>query len=122
MDPGTAGVIRSLMRETVHRGTSRGTFRGFFKRDYALLDVGGKTGSLSGTDPKGKYDWFVGYADGGTKRIAFASLTIHEKLWRVKSSYLARKAIESYFKGLSPQGSVVAGVKRVRTRHLKELR
>jgi beta-lactamase class D len=60
--------------------------------------VGGKTGSLTGLDPEGKYDWFVGFASHGDQRIAVAALTIHRKLWRVKSSYLARKAIENYFK------------------------
>lgn len=97
VDAATAGEIRSLMNETVTHGTSRKSFRGFFKGDLKQLDVGGKTGSLTGTDPRGKYDWFVGFADAGTHRIAVAALTIHQKLWRVKSSYLARKAFESYF-------------------------
>lgn len=98
MDPTTASEIRSLMKETVLHGTSRGSFRGFFRKDFMDFDVGGKTGSLTGFDPKGKYDWFVGYAHSGGRKIAVAALTIHEKQWRVKSSYLARRAIESYFK------------------------
>jgi len=98
MDWQTAAQMRRLMQETVHKGTSRGAFRGFFKRGFAEMDVGGKTGSLTGTDPQGKYDWFVGYADSGSTRIAVAALTIHEKKWRVRSSYLARRAIEAYFK------------------------
>lgn len=97
MDPSTASEIRSLMKETVLRGTSRGSFRGFFKKAFSFLDVGGKTGSLTGFDPPGKYDWFVGYADSGSHRIAVAAMTVNEKKWRVKSSYLARRAIESYF-------------------------
>ena len=95
--PSTAIVIRALMKETVLHGTSRGSFRGFFRKNFTLMEVGGKTGSLTGKDPPGKYDWFVGYADSGPQRIAVAALTIHEKQWRVKSSYLARRAIESYF-------------------------
>lgn len=94
----TAEEIRELMKETVARGTSHKSFRGFFMRDFAHLEVGGKTGSLTGDDPVGKYDWFVGFAKDGQRRIAFSSLTIHEKFWRVKSSYLVRKAIETYFK------------------------
>ncbi|MBI2711668.1 MAG: penicillin-binding protein [Bdellovibrio sp.] len=97
MDSDTASQIRRLMQETVHRGTSRSSFRGFFKKDFTFLDVGGKTGSLTGFDPHGKYEWFVGYADSGTHRLAVAALTIHAKQWRVRSSYLARKAIERYF-------------------------
>ena len=103
MDPATAQEIRALMRETVTHGTSRGSFRGFFRRQFSSLDVGGKTGSLTGYDPKGKYDWFVGYARYNEHRIAVAALTIHEKQWRVKSSYLARKAIENYFKDIFEQ-------------------
>jgi cell division protein FtsI/penicillin-binding protein 2 len=99
VDSGTAAEIRALMRETVTRGTSRGSFKGFFRRELQSINVGGKTGSLTGHDPKGKYDWFVGYAENGPHKIAMAALTVHEKLWRVKSSYLARRAIENYFKG-----------------------
>lgn len=109
IDPRTASEIRSLMKETVLRGTSRSSFRGFFKdKGHALVDVGGKTGSLTGYDPKGKYDWFVGYADSGLQKIAVAALTIHQKQWRVKSSYLARRAIESHFKTLVVHRKTVA--------------
>lgn len=97
VDAGTAAELRSMMRDTILRGTSQSSFRRFFRREFAFVDVGGKTGSLSGTNPKGKYDWFVGYAEGGAHRIAICALTIHEKFWRVKSSYLARRAIEAYF-------------------------
>ena len=61
------------------------------------LEVGGKTGSLTGNHPKGKYDWFVGYAKRGDRSLGLAVLTIHEEKWTVKSSYLASKAIEQYF-------------------------
>lgn len=97
VDPGTAAELRSMMRDTILRGTSQGSFKRFFRKEFAFVDVGGKTGSLTGTDPRGKYDWFVGYAEGGAHRIALCALTIHEKYWRVKSSYLARRAIEAYF-------------------------
>lgn len=97
VDPKTAEEMRSLMNETVVRGTSRKSFRGFFHGGLKNLNVGGKTGSLTGTAPPGKYDWFVGYADNGNQKIAVSALTIHKTVWRVKSSYLARKAIESYF-------------------------
>jgi cell division protein FtsI/penicillin-binding protein 2 len=97
IDPSTADEIKRLMRETVAHGTASHTFRGFNRSKFRDIDVGGKTGSLTGTDPKGKYDWFIGFANGRGHRLAFAALTIHETLWRVKSSYLARKAIEKYF-------------------------
>lgn len=106
IDAKTANEIRELMRETVHSGTSKKSFRGFFKGDFVGLDVGGKTGSLTGDDPPGKYDWFVGYAQGGQEKIAIATLSIHGKYWRVKSAYLARKAIELYFRTRASRNNV----------------
>jgi peptidoglycan glycosyltransferase len=99
LDAESASEMRELMRETVTKGTSRRSFRGFFKGDLTHLDVGGKTGSLTGENPPGKYDWFVGYADNGTQKIAVAALTINHKYWTVKSSYLARRAFEFLYKG-----------------------
>lgn len=93
----TAHEVRKLMQQTVVKGTSRKSFRGFFRGDMRELEVGGKTGSLSGKDPVGKYDWFIGYADNGKHKMAIAALTVHKHYWKVKSSYLARRAIEEYF-------------------------
>jgi len=104
VDLATANEVKALMRETVAHGTSKHAFRKFFRHEFTALDVGGKTGSLTGTDPVGKYDWFVGFAENGpTQRIAVAALTVNEALWRVKSSYLARLAIENYFHGRGPE-------------------
>ena len=97
IDATTANEMKELLRETVRDGTSRKSFRGFFKGNFAEMDVGGKTGSLMGDDPKGKYDWYVGYGHRGNTRIAFAALTISKAYWKVKSAYLARRAIETYF-------------------------
>ena len=98
MNATTAGVIRTLMRQTIIGGTSRRSFRGFSRGLHVDVEVGGKTGSLTGANPPGKYDWFVGYANGGGRKIAVSALTINEKVWRVKSSYLARRVFEKYFR------------------------
>lgn len=98
IDASTASEMREMMRETVTKGTSRRSFKNFFKGNMESVDAGGKTGTLNGMDPKGKYDWFVGYARSGKRKIAVASLVISQKTWRVKSSYLARRAFEQYFK------------------------
>ena len=99
VDPMTASQVRMLMSETVHRGTARGAFKTFFRHNRLAsnLEIGGKTGSLTGHEPRGKYDWFVGYARGNGRKLAFCALTIHKEFWRVKSAYLARRAIEAYF-------------------------
>ncbi|MEN9722546.1 MAG: hypothetical protein RJB38_532 [Pseudomonadota bacterium] len=96
VSPQVAAQMRELMRETVVSGTSRKTFRGFHRGKTASIDAGGKTGSLTGNDPEGKYDWFVGFGALQGKKIALAALTIHKKQWRIKSSALARRAIETY--------------------------
>ena len=43
------------------------------------------------------YDWFVGYAQRGDRKLAYAALCINQEKWRVKSAHVARKAIEHYF-------------------------
>ena len=98
----TAQNMRVLMRETVKKGSARKSFRGFFKGNYAKLDVGGKTGSLSGNNPKGRTEWFVGYGDSGFDRVVIAAVVVNKEKWRVKPSYLARKIIEEYFKQPPP--------------------
>lgn len=98
VSPETARELRSMMQDTVRVGTSRKSFRGLSRQSVkAEVEMGGKTGSLTGNNPKGKYDWFVGYAKKGDKSVGLAVLTIHEEKWTVKSSYLASKAVERYF-------------------------
>lgn len=94
----TAHDMRKLMRATVKNGSARKSFRGFFKGDNVKLDVGGKTGSITGTNPKGKTQWFAGYGDSGSSSLAVAAVVVNKEKWRVKPAYLARKVIEQYFK------------------------
>lgn len=99
MEADSARNLRELMRETVVRGTSQKSFRDLLrKKRVKEIEMGGKTGHLTGLSPKGNYDWFIGYATDGKKKIALAALTINEDTWRVKASYLARQFFESYFK------------------------
>jgi peptidoglycan glycosyltransferase len=98
IDAQSAAEMKILMRETVSSGTGRGSFRGFKRGEFGDIDVGGKTGSLTGTDPAGRYDWFVGYGVSGEHRLAVASLVISKEYWKVKSTVLARRAIELFFR------------------------
>jgi beta-lactamase class D len=98
IDAQAAAEMKILMRETVSSGTGRGSFRGFKRGEFGDIDVGGKTGSLTGTDPAGRYDWFVGYGTSGEHRLAVASLIISKEYWKVKSTVLARRAIELFFR------------------------
>lgn len=97
MTPESAASVRELMRNTIEKGTGRKSFRQVRAlRHYDDLELGGKTGHLTGTDPVGRCDWFVGYARFQNRRIAVAALTINEERWRVKSSYLAARYFEDY--------------------------
>ena len=96
--PETARELRKMMNDTVRVGTSRKSFRGLVRKSLrADIEMGGKTGSLTGKTPPGKYDWFVGFAKKGSRELAMAVLTIHEEKWTVKSSLLASQAVEHYF-------------------------
>lgn len=97
--PETARQLRQLFEETVQSGTSRKAFRQALRaRKFETVEFGGKTGSLTGLNPKGKCDWFVGYARFGDRRIAVAALTVNQVKWRVKSSTLAQLFLTDYVK------------------------
>ena len=95
--PNTAEQLQIMMRETVRSGSAQQSFKGFARGRFKNIEVGGKTGSLRGSSPQGRYDWFVGYARRGDQKLAFAALCINEAYWYVKSSYIARRAIEHFF-------------------------
>lgn len=73
--------LTELFRLTVDSGTARGGFRtGWPVESREGFEVGGKTGSLDGTDPVGHYEWFAGYArvDGEVDSgIAIAVMTVN---------------------------------------------
>lgn len=96
---GTARKLRDLMSETVEHGTSRKSFRELARvKQFSMVEAGGKTGSLNGTNPKGKTDWFVGYARLGTRMLALSIVTVNKNYWKVKSSYIAQRLIRKHFK------------------------
>lgn len=94
----TAEQLAVMMHKTITDGTSRRAFRNV-SRSIALGDVyiGGKTGTLNGWSPAGRYDWFVGFAEQGNRKIALCSLMIHGSRHGLKASQVARKAFETFF-------------------------
>ncbi len=97
MSKASSEHMRTLMRETVVRGTSRKAFRDWIRKPKANeVEIGGKTGSLKDEILRGKCDWFVGYGIRGNRKLAVAVLTVHENVWRVKSSTVARLFLEKY--------------------------
>ena len=94
----TAQALREMMAMTVISGTSRKAFR--MKRRQASLrgiTIGGKTGSLTGEDPPGKYSWFVGLAPLEEPEIAIAAMVINQPKWRIKASQVAKEGFATYF-------------------------
>jgi cell division protein FtsI/penicillin-binding protein 2 len=93
----TAHAVGHMMLRTVHDGTARNAFHDARGRPYLpAIEVAGKTGSLSASDPYRAYSWWVGFAPAERPKIALAALIVNTANWRIKSSYLAREALHEY--------------------------
>jgi penicillin-binding protein A len=107
MDRETARSLAMIMEHTVTRGTARSEYRDYNHHPMlSKLFIGAKTGSLTGRNPAGKYDWFVGFAQSSTnpkKKIAYASMIVNRKYWRVKAAYIAREAVIQHFRSLESE-------------------
>ncbi len=98
MTKASALKMKDMMEQTVLTGTSRKTFRQMIlDKRFKEIEMGGKTGHFSGTNPKGTNDWFVGYAEDGETKIAIAAITVNVKKWTVKSSALAQMMFKKYY-------------------------
>ncbi|MEN0058395.1 MAG: penicillin-binding transpeptidase domain-containing protein [Bdellovibrio sp.] len=98
MSKESAAKVRELMEQTVIAGTSRRSFRPIVKdRKFREIEMGGKTGHLTGDNPRGRVDWFVGYALDSDNKIAVAAITVNKKFWTVKSAYLGQSMFRAYF-------------------------
>lgn len=94
----SAEKVREMMERTVISGTSRKSFRAMVRdRKYKEIEMGGKTGHLTGDSPRGRVDWFVGYAFDGENKIAIAAVTVSKKFWTIKSSVLSQTLFKKYF-------------------------
>ena len=98
--PEVAAALAHMMTTTVTEGTARKVFR----RDRLArrsplreVSVAGKTGSLSERDPFRDYSWFVGFAPVDAPQVAVAAVTVNERVWRVKASFVAHEALKAYF-------------------------
>jgi len=96
--PERAGELREMLIETTTRGTARRAFRQRNGRPLlGPIQVAGKTGSLSGDDPKGRYEWFVGVAPADAPRIAIAVLVVQQKVWWRNASQIASDVLRRVF-------------------------
>ena len=106
IDEGTAKKVAKLMEGTITHGTASRGFKRMKKKIKRKLSLGGKTGSITGGVPYGKRDWFVAFArpkkSKEDKGISVCIMNVNKKLWRAKSTSLARRIIEYYYSKVSP--------------------
>ncbi len=98
ISPSTAKTIARMMEKTVTIGTSRKAFFDRKKRPYIQgISIAGKTGSLTGGEPKGRCEWFVGFAPLYNPNIAVSVLMVSNGRWKFKSSHMAKEFFRRYF-------------------------
>lgn len=98
MSEASANQVKELMGQTILAGTSRKSFRSLVKdKKFREVEMGGKTGHLTGDNPKGRVDWFVGYAFDEDRKVSLAAITVNVKYWTVKSSHLGQSMFKKYF-------------------------
>ncbi len=98
LTPELSEKLRAMLVKTTTNGTARRAFR--TRRGKLLLDpvrVAGKTGSLSGRNPTGRYEWFTGVAPADKPRVAVAVLLVQNDLWWVNASQVAAEVFRTLF-------------------------
>ena len=94
------GELKDLMQATVKMGTARKHFRRMRRKVKNSLDIGGKTGSITGGFPFGKRDWFTSFAipkDQSSNPISVCVMIINYEKWYVRSAKLAQEIIQYYY-------------------------
>ena len=89
------------MVATATEGTARKNIstRNISRKFFADLEIGGKTGSLDGTDPQGRYDWFMGFAQSRKnpeKSVVLVVLQVHGER-RTQASTLIASLLINYW-------------------------
>ncbi len=113
----SAAKVQSMMEQTVLAGTSRKTFRKIMReKKFREVEMGGKTGHFSGENPKGRTDWFVGYASDGDNKVAIAAITVNIQKWTVKSSALGEMMFRKHFKSVLEEKEItkIASIRKNR--------
>jgi cell division protein FtsI/penicillin-binding protein 2 len=98
LSPQLTAELRSMLVDTTQVGTARRAFR---KRGGGPLlgpvRVAGKTGSLTGKSPDGRYEWFIGVAPADSPRVAVAVVLVQSDLWWRNASQIAAEVLQGIF-------------------------
>lgn len=96
----TAQSLMNMMKYTTTVGTSRREFMRGSTPTLGPVDVAGKTGTLTGDNPQGLNNWFIGAAPITNPQIAVAVITVDPRR-SSKASHLARLVFQRHF-GITP--------------------
>jgi cell division protein FtsI/penicillin-binding protein 2 len=97
LSPTVASRLRAMLESTPVAGTARSAFRRDARGLLQAVSVAAKTGSLSGKNPSGRYEWFVAAAPSEKPRIAVAVLTVQGQRWWTSGSQLGAQVLHRIF-------------------------
>ena len=98
LTPALAADLREMMVATTVSGTARRAFRASYGRPILkVMTVAAKTGSLSGTNPPGRYEWFIGLAPADQPKVAVAVLVVQQKRWHSTGSQVGAQILNAIF-------------------------
>ncbi len=98
IDPETAAALRTMLVGVTRHGTaSRAFVDGRGRPRLGPVEVAGKTGTLSGRDPDGLYQWFVGMAPAAHPKVALATLVVRDAPGTATASEVSRRVLASLF-------------------------
>jgi cell division protein FtsI/penicillin-binding protein 2 len=95
--PETATALTRMLSSSVTTGTSRRAFHDRRGRPRIDVEIAAKTGSITGSDPRGHYSWFAAFAPAHNPRIALVALVINQDKWKIKSAQVGELALEEFF-------------------------
>lgn len=90
--------LRESMLRSVTQGTARKhmSTKNMARKNFEALRLGGKTGSLDGNDPAGRYDWFMGFAEAKNdpnKSIVVIVMQMHKEMRSQPATQVAATVI-----------------------------
>jgi len=96
--PEVAAELRDLLVSVTTEGTARRAFTDVHGEPrLGPVKVAGKTGTLHGTDPEGRYRWFIGVAPADAPRIALATVVVDAEDGPSDASRVALATFEEIF-------------------------